>query len=397
MKSQKILLVEGVHPIAKETLEKEGHAVTLIPHSPKVSELKGFDILGIRSKTNLTPEILTEIKNIKAIGAFCIGTNQIDTTRANHLGIPVFNAPYSNTRSVAELVMAEMVMLARQLGDHNTRVHKGEWVKSAAGSFELRGKTLGVIGYGHIGSQVSVLAEAFGMKVLYFDILKKLPMGNAKAVFSMRELLHQSDFVTLHVPETPQTRDMFGAAEFEAMKKGSFLINASRGSVVVISDLVQSLNAKKIAGCAIDVFPEEPSSNKEKFISPLQGVSNVILTPHIGGSTEEAQYLIGVEVAESLLHYIDTGSTLGAVNFPQVNLARSPSTQRLLNVHKNEPGVLGEINGLVSKAGANITAQALSTDSKIGYLMMDLEIADGNTLASEVAALSRSIKTRVLI
>lgn len=282
------------------------------------------------------------------------------------------NAPHSNTRSVAELVIAEMIALACQLGDRNTKAHVGEWV-SAEGSKEVRGKTLGIVGYGHIGSQVSVLAEAMGLRVLFFDVVKKLPLGVAAVVGSLEELLAQSDFVTLHVPETPETKDMIGARELSLMKKGSHLINASRGSVVVIEALVSALKDKHIAGCAIDVLPEEPASNKEKFVSPLQGVNNVILTPHIGGSTEEAQYSIGLEVAESFRRYLKIGSTSGAVNFPNVDLPVKHGTSRILNVHQNQPGVLGEINGLISKAGANIEGQYLSTDEK------DRLFSDGST------------------
>lgn len=400
MEKIKILLVENVHPVAKEKLTQEGYEVDIISHSPDEKELislvKNYNVLGLRSKTQVTPAVLEAGSHLMCIGAFCIGTNQIELDHANRFGIPVFNAPYSNTRSVAELVIAEMISLSRQLGDRNTLAHEGGWLKSADGSREVRGKTVGIVGYGHIGSQVSILAEAMGMKVLFYDIVKKLPLGNATEISSLGELLSKSDFVTLHVPETGQTKDMISARELAMMKKGSYLINASRGSVVVINDLVEALKTKHVAGCAIDVFPIEPASNKEKFLSPLQKLSNVILTPHIGGSTEEAQYAIGIEVSESFSRYLKIGSTSSAVNFPRVDLPIHKGANRILNVHRNEPGVLGEINSIVSKAGANIQAQFLSTDQHIGYLVMDVEKADSAPLADEIKKLKRSIRTRVV-
>ncbi|MEN0057932.1 MAG: phosphoglycerate dehydrogenase [Bdellovibrio sp.] len=401
MGNLRILLVENIHPVAKENLFSEGFQnVDLISYAPSEDELlaklPNYDVLGIRSKTEVTEKVLRGNPHLVSIGCFCIGTNQVNLTAARELGIPVFNAPHSNTRSVAELVIAEMISLSRQLGDRNTKAHLGEWVKSAEGSREVRGKTVGIVGYGHIGSQVSVLAEAMGMKVVFYDIVKKLSLGNAEVKPSLEELLKVSDFVTLHVPETLETKDMIGAKELAMMKKGSYLINASRGSVVVIEALVQALKEKFIAGCALDVFPEEPASNKEKFKSPLQGVSNVILTPHIGGSTEEAQHAIGIEVSESFRRYLKIGSSSGAVNFPNVDLPVKQGTSRILNVHKNEPGVLGEINSLISKAGANIEGQYLSTDEKIGYLVVDLQSHQAANLAQDIEQLSRSIRTRVV-
>ena len=400
MSALKILLVENIHPVTKDALMAEGFHVDLLTHAPSESELiqllPKYDVLGIRSKTEITAEVLSKNPHLLTIGCFCIGTNQVDLQNAREKGVPVFNAPHSNTRSVAELVIAEMIALSRQLGDRNTKAHVGDWVKSAEGAKEVRGKTLGIVGYGHIGSQVSVLAEAMGLKVAFFDVVKKLPLGNAVMKSSLEELLKISDFVTLHVPETPETKDMIGAKEMSQMKKGSYLINASRGTVVVIDALVEFLNNKHIAGCAIDVFPEEPASNKEKFKTPLQGLANVILTPHIGGSTEEAQYAIGMEVAESFRRYLKIGSSSGAVNFPNVDLPVKQGTSRLLNVHKNQPGVLGEINGLISKAGANIEGQYLSTDEKIGYLVMDVHSAQAPALAAEIDKLSRSIRTRLV-
>lgn len=399
--SFKVLLLENIHPKAKEILEAEGHKVDLKSDSPSGADLKSllpnYDLLGIRSKTELTKDILDSAPNLLAVGCFCIGTNQVDLAAAKGKGAPVFNAPHSNTRSVAELVIAELVMLARQLGDRNTLSHQGGWMKSADGAREIRGKVLGIVGYGHIGSQVSVMAESMGLRVCFYDTIKKLPLGNARACGSLDELLASSDFVTLHVPETPQTKDMIASKQLKKMKKGSFLLNLSRGTVVVIEDLVSAIKEKHIAGCALDVFPIEPASNKDKFTSPLQNLPNTILTPHIGGSTEEAQLAIGAEVAESFLRFIRAGTTAGAVNFPHVELALSPGAHRIMNVHRNEPGVLGEINSLVSKYGANILGQQLSTDSKIGYMVMDVEKAEAQKLAEEIGKLARSIRTRVVV
>jgi D-3-phosphoglycerate dehydrogenase len=400
MDKPRILLVENIHPVAKERLEEEGFMVDLITHAPDEQELiklvPNYIGLGIRSKTEITKKVLESCPGLLTIGAFCIGTNQIDIAEAKDRGVAVFNAPHSNTRSVAELVIAEMIALSRQLGDRNSKAHIGEWIKSAEGSKEVRGKTVGIVGYGHIGSQVSILAEAMGLKVIFYDVLKKLPLGNARSVNSLDALLGESDFVTLHVPEVSETMNMIGARELSKMKKGSYLINASRGTVVVIEDLVAALKSKHIAGCAVDVFPIEPSSNKEKFISPLQGLSNVILTPHIGGSTEEAQKAIGMEVADSFRRYLKIGSSSGAVNFPNVDLPIKQGTSRIINVHRNEPGVLGEINGIISKAGANIEGQFLSTDEKIGYLVMDVHASHADQLVLEIGKLKRSIRTRIV-
>ncbi len=395
-------MTENIHPVAKNRLTDEGYHVDLLTHAPTEVEfnqlLKNYDVLGIRSKSEITESILKNNSHLLAIGAFCIGTNQIDLLKANQVGVPVFNAPHSNTRSVAELVIAEMIVLSRQLGDRNTLAHKGEWMKSADGSFEVRGKTLGIVGYGHIGSQVSILAEALGMKVIFYDTIKKLPLGNAQSRTHLADLLHESDFVTLHVPETPQTMNMIAKAQLAKMKKGSFLINASRGTVIVIEDLVQALKSKHLAGCAIDVFPTEPASNKEKFFSPLQELKNVILTPHIGGSTEEAQHSIGLEVAESFRKFLQFGATAGAVNFPNIDLGFKENICRIMNVHSNEPGVLGELNGFISAAHANIQAQYLSTDHKVGYLVVDLEMDKATTspleLVAQIQSSKFSIKTR---
>jgi len=397
----RILLLEGIHPVAKTALEEAGFQVRLESYSPGEAELKSWlkdcDAVGIRSKTQLTKDVLEANRHLVVAGCFCIGTDQVHAEVANSIGVPVFNAPYSNTRSVAELVMAEVVSLARQLGDRNMKAHGGEWLKSAEGSHEVRGKTLGIVGYGHIGSQVSVLAEAFGMRVQYFDVIKKLPLGNSQSCRTLEELLAASDFVTLHVPDTAQTRDMIGREQIATMKKGAFLINASRGKVVDIGALATAIKEKKLAGAAIDVFPEEPASNKEKFVSELQGLPNVILTPHIGGSTLEAQEAIGGEVAQSFIGFLQTGSTRGAVNFPNVDLpVLHPGCHRIINVHRNVPGVLSDINGIVSDVGANIQAQSLSTDPNIGYLVMDLEKAEANEVAKRISTLETSIKTRVV-
>ena len=398
---EKILLLEAIHPGAKHALEKDGHEVTLVSHSPEDAELdallKKATVVGIRSKTKLTAKVLEANSHLKLIGCFCIGTDQVDLAAAARFGIPVFNAPYSNTRSVAELVLAEIVALSRQLGDRSMQAHQGVWMKSADGSREVRGKTLGIVGYGHIGSQVSVLAEAFGMRVLFFDVVKKLPLGNSMRVETLHELLEKSDFVSLHVPDTAQTRMMMGAKELAAMRPGSYVINASRGSVVDIEALVVALKSKHIAGAAIDVFPLEPASNKEMFKSPLQGVGNVILTPHIGGSTIEAQESIGLEVAASFESFLARGMTTGTVNFPPMDLPRlHHGAVRIANIHRNVPGVLGEINSIISELGGNILAQGLATDREIGYMVADIENASGTELAKQIGQLITSIKTHLL-
>ena len=397
----RVLLLEGIHPFAQELLQKQGYQVELKSYAPSEAELAttlgGFEAVGIRSKTQLPSGLLSKFPQIAVIGTFCIGTDQVDCPGAGKLGMPVFNAPYSNTRSVAELVLAEIVALSRQLGDRNTLAHKGVWMKSADGAHEIRGKTLGIVGYGHIGSQASVLAEAFGMRVLYFDVVKKLPLGNSQPCENLKDLLRRADFVSLHVPDTQQTRNMIGTEEIAAMKKGSYLINASRGTVVNIGALAAAIRESHLGGAAIDVFPSEPSSNKEEFKNELQGLRNVILTPHIGGSTEEAQEAIGIEVAQSLIGFLESGSSRGAVNFPNVDLPVLHSAcHRLVNVHKNVPGVLSEINGIVSDIGANIQAQFLSTNSEIGYLVMDMEKGETDQVAERVSKLATSIKTRVL-
>jgi D-3-phosphoglycerate dehydrogenase / 2-oxoglutarate reductase len=400
MRGHKALLLENVHQSGAQLLRESGFEVEEVKHALKDAELKerlkGVSVLGIRSKTQVRKEVLESASNLLAVGAFCIGTNQIDTTAANALGIPVFNAPFSNTRSVAELIIAEIVMLARQANDRSREVHAGVWKKVSAGCYEVRGKTLGIIGYGHIGSQVGVLAESMGMRVLSFDIRTTMAIGNAKALATMDEVLQASDFVTLHVPETPQTKNMIGEAELARMKRGAYLLNASRGTVVVLTALAAGLRSGHIAGAAVDVYPEEPEANSEGFETVLQGLPNVILTPHIGGSTEEAQAAIGREVAVSLSRFMQAGSTVGSVNFPQAELPLSPELNRIVNVHRNVPGVLRDINRLVSERNANIRSQLLATDAQVGYLIMDLDHDVAGDLAKEIGNLTTSIRTRVI-
>lgn len=396
----KVLLLEKVAPSAVEAFGAEGFQVETAPAALSEAELLAripdVHVLGIRSRTFVTPAVLAEARRLLAIGTFCIGTDQVALGEANTRGVPVFNAPFSSTRSVAELVIGEIIMLARQLGDRSAEVHRGQWRKVATGSREVRGKTLGLVGYGHIGTQVGILAEALGLRVLFHDIVAKLPLGNARPCAGLGELLAQSDFVSLHVPDLPTTRDLVGAREIGAMKKGAFLLNASRGLVVNLPALADGLRSGHLGGAAVDVFPREPQGNVDAFESELRGLPNVILTPHIGGSTEEAQAAIGREVATSLLKFVNEGATTGAVNFPTVELPAAPGTHRILNVHRNVPGVLREINRIVSDLGANIHAQMLSTDPAIGYLVMDLDQDVSHEVMRAVAALPTNIRTRIL-
>jgi D-3-phosphoglycerate dehydrogenase len=396
----KVLLLENILQSAHVLFNHERFQVEALPSALKESELKqkleDVHILGIRSKTRVTAEALSGARRLLTLGCFCIGTNQVDLDAANLRGIPVFNAPFSNTRSVAELVISEVIALSRQLADRSREVHEGKWRKVAQGSYEVRGKTLGIVGYGHIGSQVGVLAEMLGMQVLFYDVMTKLPLGNNKPTRQLSELLGQADFVTLHVPATPQTHGMMGAAQIAQMKPGSYLLNLSRGTVVDLEALASAIEAKQIAGCAIDVYPEEPESNSDGFKTPLQGLPNVILTPHVGGSTMEAQEAIGNEVATSLIKFINAGATTGAVNFPQVDVPSDATAHRILNVHRNVPGVLRDVNKIVSDLNANIRAQVLSTDPNIGYLVMDLDKDVSHDVHRAVAALSTNIRTRIL-
>ena len=396
----KVLLLEGIHPVAAEAFAAEGFAVETtkgaLAEAELIERIRDTHVLGIRSKTQVTPAVLDAARRLLSIGAFCIGTNQIALRQAAQRGAPVFNAPFSNTRSVAEMILAEVVMLARHLGDRSREVHAGQWRKVAVGSHEIRGRTLGIIGYGHIGSQVGVLAEAFGMRVVFFDIASKLPMGNNQPMGKLSDLLAVADFVTIHVPETPQTKNMFGATEVAAMKPGACLLNASRGTVVDVEALAAAIKSGAVGGAAIDVFPEEPERNSDDFTSPLCGLPNVVLTPHIGGSTEEAQEAIGREVSTALLKFVNSGSTAGAVNFPIVEPPPPGDAHRILNVHKNVPGVLRDINKAVSDLNANIRAQLLATDAEIGYLVMDLDQDVSQDVRNAIAALPTDIKTRIL-
>lgn len=398
-----VLLLEGIHPVAEAALVEAGHSVRRIAGALKedelIKQLEGVHLLGIRSKTNVTKRVLESdaAKSLLSIGAFCIGTNQIALDEAMKRGISVFNAPFSNTRSVAELVISEIVALSRELGDRTIEMHQGIWKKTASGSREVRGKTLGVVGYGHIGTQVGILAEFFGMKVLFYDVAAKLPLGNAQVVSSLDSLLEQADFVTLHVPETPQTKWMMGPAQIAKMKKGACLINASRGTVVDIDALAAALKKGDLHGAAVDVFPEEPESSDTKdFKTALQGLHNVILTPHVGGSTMEAQENIGREVSASLIRYAESGSTGGSVNFPHVELGRSPKTWRLTHVHQNVPGVLRDVNRVIGDANANIHAQLLSTNADIGYLIIDLDTDAATSVVQGLRALPTTIQARTV-
>jgi D-3-phosphoglycerate dehydrogenase len=374
----RVVLLENIHESAVEYFNSRGYNnVELLKGALDGADLKekikDAHIVGIRSRTRLTKDVLESAEKLMAVGCFCIGTNQVDLTAAKDLGIPVFNAPYSNTRSVAELVIAETVMLMRDLPTRNWEVHEGGWNKSAVGCHEVRGKTLGIVGYGHIGTQVSVLAEAMGMRVLYFDIVEKLAIGNAQPRATLEALLAESDVVTLHVPDTPDTRDMIGAKEIAAMRDGARLLNLSRGKVVVIDALVDALKSGKIRGAGLDVFPKEPASKDELFESPLRGLRNVFLTPHVGGSTEEAQIGIGREVAEKLAKYSDDGSTLGAVNFPEVALPQQATATRFLHIHRNIPGVMSALNDIFSSHAINIRGQYLMTDPDVGYVVVDVD------------------------
>lgn len=397
----RILLLEGVHDNALTTLQKAGYRnieylSIALDQDELIDKIKDAHFIGIRSRTQLTRDVLEQAKKLVAVGCFCIGTNQVDLDAARELGVVVFNAPYSNTRSVAELVLAETIMLYRGIPEKNTTVHRGGWSKSAKNSHEVRGKTMGIVGYGSIGSQLSVLAESLGMKVIYHDIITKLPLGNAMQVGSFDELLSQADVVTLHVPDTPNTRNMMTAKEFAKMKDGSYFINAARGGCVDIDALADVLKSGKVLGAAIDVFPNEPKSTDEEFISPLRCFDNVILTPHIGGSTQEAQANIGLEVAEKLVNYSDTGNTITAVNFPEVSIPFKEGTHRLLHIHQNVPGVLSQINSLFATAGVNILAQSLMTQDDVGYLMMDVDDNNSDKALQMLKDVKETIRVRVL-
>ena len=397
----KVVLLEGIHPSAVEAFTADGY--TQIETHPKALEgqalidaIADAHFVGLRSRTQLTAEVLEQAQKLVAVGAFCIGTNQIALDAAARRGVPVFNAPFSNTRSVAELVLAEIIMLMRGIPQKNALLHRGGWMKSAANSFEVRGKTLGIIGYGHIGTQLGLLAETLGMRVVFYDIETKLPLGNARQLSTLDELLAEADVVSLHVPETPDTKNMMGAEQIARMKKGSFLINASRGTVVDIDALAAALESKHILGAAIDVFPVEPKGNEGDFQSPLIRFENVLLPPHIGGSTGEAQESIGREVASKLIRYSNNGSTLSAVNFPEVSLPAHPGLCRILHIHRNVPGMLTRINERLSNAGINIASQYLQTNQHVGYVVVDVENEGSAEALHEISDLEGTIRARVL-
>lgn len=399
----RVLLLEGVSQTAVDAFKAAGYSqIELHAKSLPEDELKAriaeAHILGIRSRTDLNADVLAHARRLIAVGCFCIGTNQVDLQAAELAGIPVFNAPYSNTRSVAELVIAEAIMLMRGIPQKSAQCHRGGWSKSAAGSHEVRGKTLGIVGYGHIGTQVGVLAEAVGMNVIFHDVETKLSLGNARAATSLDDLLARADMVTLHVPETATTQGMFGAAQIARMKPGAHLINASRGTVVDIDALTAALQSGQLGGAAVDVFPVEPKGNDDAFESPLRGIDNVILTPHVGGSTLEAQDNIGVEVAAKLIRYSDNGSTLSAVNFPEVTLPGHDGSRRILHIHRNVPGVLSQINDIFGKHNLNIDGQFLRTDAHVGYVVIDVSASEeqAGQLREALAAIPGTLRTRVL-
>ncbi|MET3354069.1 phosphoglycerate dehydrogenase [Xanthobacter autotrophicus] len=399
----KVLLLEGVNDSAVELLTNAGY--TNLVRLPKALDgealheaVKGVHILGIRSRTQITPEVLEAADRLIAIGCFSVGTNQVDLDAARVHGVPVFNAPFSNTRSVAELVIGEIVMLLRRIPTRSHAAHEGRWDKSATNSVEVRGKTLGIVGYGNIGSQLSILAEAMGLKVIFYDHTDKLRHGQAEPVPTLNALLAQSDIVSLHVPETPATHGMIGRDEIAAMKPGAYLINNSRGTVVDLDALAEALKEGRLRGAAIDVFPVEPGSNNERFVSPLQGLDNVILTPHIGGSTEEAQERIGAEVARKLVDYSDTGSTMGTVNFPEVQLPARPRGTRFIQIHRNLPGMLRRLNEVLARHSVNIAAQYLETYADVGYVVLDADAstADSQAVLADIREIEGTIRARLL-
>ncbi|WP_296708471.1 phosphoglycerate dehydrogenase [Rhodoblastus sp.] len=399
----RVLLLEGIHESAVALFNAAGYTnvtrLTKALDGEALREaLQGVHIVGIRSRTKLTEEVFEAAGRLIAVGCFSVGTNQVNLNSARVRGIPVFNAPFSNTRSVAELVIGEIVMLLRRIFPRSVSAHEGGWDKSANDSLEVRGKILGIVGYGNIGSQLSMLAESMGMKVIFFDITDKLRHGNTEPCDTLEELLGQADVVSLHVPETPQTRNMMGEAQFRAMKKGAYFINNARGTVVDIDALAQAIKDKHLRGAAIDVFPKEPGSNAEKFVSPLQGLDNVILSPHIGGSTEEAQERIGSEVARKLIDYSDVGSTLGAVNFPQVQLPGRPNGTRYMHVHRNVPGMMMKLNDIFSRRGMNIASQFLQTDGEVGYVVIEADGTreDCEQVLEEIRALEGTLRARVI-
>ncbi|MCG6924059.1 MAG: phosphoglycerate dehydrogenase [Acidobacteria bacterium] len=400
-KSQiRVLLLENVHTSAHEVFRAEGFQVEActgaLGEDALVEKARDVHILGIRSRSRVTERVLSQARRVLTLGTFCIGTNQVALESASQRGVPVFNAPFSSTRSVAELVIAEVIALSRRLADRSREMHEGRWRKSAPAAHEVRGKTLGIVGYGHIGTQVGILAEAVGMQVLFHDVVPKLPIGNNRRAESLEDVLGRADFVTLHVPETPLTRGLIGERELARMRPGAYLLNLSRGSVVDLGALAKALGSGHLAGAAADVFPVEPAGNSDGFATELRGVPNVILTPHVGGSTEEAQEAIGREVATALVKFVNTGATTGSVNFPHIEPPPLVDRHRLLNVHRNVPGVLSSINKIVSDAQANVESQILATNPAIGYLVMDLNREVSEEVRLQMSALETNIRTRVL-
>jgi D-3-phosphoglycerate dehydrogenase len=396
----RITLLENAHPAAAAALQERGYSVDVIPRALEGDELRevmaASHVLCVRSRTKVRDEHLAHAGRMLAIGCLSVGTDQVAIREAARRGIPVFNAPHASTRSVAELALGGIIALARRLGDKSTALHHGHWDKSLAGAHEVRGHTIGIIGYGHIGQQVGLLAEAFGMRVLFHDIVKKLPLGLARPTPDLDALLEASDFVSLHVPETPRTLAMIGQAQLARMRAGSYLLNLSRGNVVDADALREALRSGHIGGAALDVYPSEPTPPVAEFDVGFAGLPNVILTPHVGGNTEEAQRSIGLEVAHALSEFIDRGSTEGAVNFPQVNLPEMPATHRILNIHQNVPGVLAAVNNIVSEIGANIEAQQLATTRDIGYLVMDVNRELSDEVHARISALPMNVRTRIL-
>lgn len=397
----KVLLLEGVHPNTVETFRAAGYTSveylkTSLSEEELIEQIRDVHFIGLRSRTQITEKVLDAANKLVAIGCFCIGTNQVELEAAQIRGIPVFNAPFSNTRSVAELVLGEILLLLRGIPEKNAKCHRGVWEKLANRSVEARGKKLGIIGYGHIGTQLGIIAESIGMKVYYYDIENKLSLGNAIQVPSMVELLNMSDVISLHVPETASTKNMIGAEQLRMMKPGVIFINAARGTVVDIDALADVIKSGHIAGAAIDVFPVEPKSNDEEFQSPLRGLENVILTPHIGGTTHEAQENIGLEVANKLVKYSDNGSTLSAVNFPEVSLPGHKGSSRLLHIHRNQPGVMNQINQIFAEEGINIAGQYLQTSSHIGYVVIDVETEHSEKALAKLKEINGTIRARIL-
>jgi D-3-phosphoglycerate dehydrogenase len=397
----KVLLLENVSDTAVRNFTRNGYTqveklTKALPEADLIDAIKNVHLVGIRSKTQITAKVLEAAKKLQAIGCFCIGVNQVNLQKATDCGVAVFNAPYSNTRSVAELVIGASILLIRRIPDKNTAAHKGIWLKEASGSYELRGKTLGIIGYGNIGSQVSVLAESLGMKVIFYDVETKLPLGNATDARTLKELMGKADIITLHVPETDQTKNLINRSNLKYCKKGSIIINYARGEVMDLPALRKAIEDGQVAGAAVDVFPVEPEKNGDKFESPLQGLPNVILTPHIGGSTEEAQQNIGEDVSTKLLNYLEKGITFGSHTVPALSLPPQAGSHRILHIHRNVPGVLSAINGELSRHKINIVGQYLKTNESIGYVVVDVDKQLSRKAENLLRDVPETIKVRLL-